>query len=127
MTSFKKAILYGFLTWLLIFIVSFFAFVVHETNRPLFESIMALTATTVSIIFTVLYFRSVFGNYMREGIYLGIVFFLINVAIDIPLFLFGGPMKTTLGGYMSDIGVTYLLFFAVTIGIGKAMEMKNKE
>jgi len=126
MTSLKKAVLYGFLTWLILFVIGFLAFAVHDSNRPLFESIMAAACTTVSMIFTVLYFRHVNSNFVREGVYLGLIFFLMGVIIDLPLFLFSGPMKTTPGGYMSDIGVTYLLFFAVTIGVGKILELTVK-
>lgn len=114
----KKAILYGFLTWLILFIIAFVAFIVHESNRPLFESIMAVACTTVAMVFTLMYFRNVRSDFVKEGLYLGLTFFIINILIDIPLFLFGGPMMTTFGGYMSDIGITYLLFFAVTIGVG---------
>ncbi len=126
MKSLKKALLYGFLTWLVIFIVGFIAYVIHESNRPLFESIMAVSSTTVSIIFALLYFRNVEKDYIKEGWYLGLIFFLVNVFIDLPLFLFGGPMKTTFGSYMADIGLTYFLFFAVTIGLGYALEKKKK-
>lgn len=125
MTSFKKALLYGFLTWLIVFIVGFMAFVVHDSNRPLFESIMAVAATTVSMFFAVCYFKNVESNFLKEGVTLGIVFYVVNIAIDLPLFLLGGPMQTTFGAYMSDIGFTYLLFFAVTIGVGKAMALKT--
>ncbi len=86
---------------------------------------MAVASTTVSIIFALLYFRNVEKAYIKEGWYLGLIFFLINIFIDLPLFLFAGPMKTTFGNYMSDIGLTYILFFSVTIGIGYALEKKK--
>lgn len=122
MKSFPKALLYGFLTWLTIFIVGFIAYIVHDSNRPLFESIMAVASTTISMIFTLLYFKNIERNYIREGLFLGLTFFIVNTVIDLPLFLFGGPMKTNFGSYMADIGLTYTLFFAVTIGIGYALE-----
>lgn len=122
MTSIKKALLYGFLIWLFIFLIGFMAFIVHESNRPLFESIMAVAVTTVSMIFTIAYFRKVDKNLIREGFYLGMIFFLVNVIIDLPLFLLESPMQTTPGNYFSDIGCTYLLFFAVTIGVGYVLE-----
>lgn len=124
MKSLKKALLYGFFTWLVIFLIGFIAYVIHESNRPLFESIMAVTSTTVSIIFALIYFRNVEKDYIKEGLYLGLIFFLVNIFIDLPLFLFGGPMKTTFGNYMADIGLTYFLFFTVTIGLGYALEKK---
>lgn len=110
MKSFKKALLYGFLTWLIVFIIGFMAYIVHDSNRPLFESIMAVASTTVSMIFALQYFKTVEKNYIREGFFLGLVFFIINIGIDLPLFLFGGPMKTSLINYMADIGLTYILF-----------------
>lgn len=125
MKSLGKALLYGFLTWLCVFLIGMITFVVHNSNRPLFESIMAVSTTTISMIFALMYFKNVEKNHIKEGVYVGLIFFLVNILIDLPLFLFGGPMKTTFGEYMADIGLTYLLYFAVTIGIGYAL-MKKK-
>lgn len=117
-----KAILFGFLVWLAAFVVAFAIFPLRESSRPLFESIMPVVVTTASAVLAVIYFRGVTGRYLREGVILGLVWLAINVLIDIPLLLTGGPMQMTLGQYPADIGLTYLIIPAVTIGIGLGCE-----
>ncbi len=117
-----KAILFGFLVWLSAFVVAFLIFPLRESSRPLFESIMPVVLTTASAVFAVLYFRVVSGGYLREEVTLGLVWLAINVLIDLPLMLAGGPMQMTLGTYLADIGLTYLIIPAVTIGIGLGCE-----
>ncbi len=122
MVSTGKAILFGFLLWLAAFVVAFMIFPVREASRPLFESIMAVAVTAATAGFAVLYFRHVRGRYVREGAVLGLVWLAINLAIDAPLMLLGGPMQMTLGAYLADIGLTYLIIPAVTIAIGLGCE-----
>ena len=43
MTSVRKAVLFGFLIWLIPFVVAFIIFPLRESSRPLFESIMPVT------------------------------------------------------------------------------------
>ncbi len=117
-----KAILFGFLVWLAVFVVAFIIFPLRESSRPLFESIMPVAVASATAGFAVLYFRGVSGSYSREGSILGLLWLAINVAIDLPLMLAGGPMQMTPGDYLADIGLTYLIIPAVTIGIGLGCE-----
>jgi hypothetical protein len=119
MKSIKKAVLYGFLLWLIIFLISIFTFPVRETNRPLFESIMPVAISICVVLFSLRYFARVDRRFLLEGILIGLIWLVINVAIDIPLFLVGGPMKTTPFEYASDIGITYLMIPIITIGLGR--------
>lgn len=113
-----KAVLFGFLVWLAAFAAAFVIFPLRESSRPLFESIMPVVLATATAALAVIYFRGVNRDYTREGIALGCLWLAINVLIDAPLMLVGGPMKMTVGQYIADIGVTYLLIPAITIGIG---------
>ncbi len=54
---------------------------------------------------------------MKESIALGLLWFAVNVLIDLPLML-SEPINMSLADYAADIGLTYLLIPAVTIGIG---------
>lgn len=113
-----KAVLFGFLIWLIAFVVAFLIFPLRESARPLFESIMPVVLASATAAFGALYVRGVQQRFLREGIVLGCLWLAINVLIDLPLMLIGGPMQMTLGQYVSDIGLTYLIIPAVTIGIG---------
>lgn len=49
MRSWSKAIGLGLLVWLVPFVVAVGAFPLHESSRPLFESIMAATVTATAV------------------------------------------------------------------------------
>lgn len=119
MQSFKKAILFGFLVWLIPFVASFPVISLRENNRALFESIMAIVVTLSVVIFLIFYFKKISKNYLREGIFLGLLWYLISVIIDLPMFLPAtSPMHMTLTEYTADIGLTYLIIPIITIGFG---------
>lgn len=113
-----RAVLFGFLIWLVAFVVAFMIFPLRESSRPLFESIMPVVLAWATAVFAVIYVRDLQKRFVREGVMLGCLWLAINVAVDLPLMLVGGPMKMTLGQYVADIGLTYLVIPAVTIGIG---------
>ena len=92
MRSIKSALFHGFLVWLIPFIFGFLLFPIHESDRILFESIMPVVVTISAVLFTFLYLKKQKSNYFKEGILLGITWFIINIAIDLLLFMWG-PMK----------------------------------
>lgn len=78
---------------------------------------MPVVVTAATVFFAVIYFRRVRAAFVKQGIVLGCLWYVINVAIDLPLML-SPPMTTGFVEYMADIGLTYLVIPAVTIGIG---------
>jgi hypothetical protein len=55
----------------------------------------------------------------------GGLWLLISMVFD--LFMFSwGPMAMSFADYMKDIGLTYLIYPIVTIGIGYLLEKRNK-
>ena len=113
-----RTILYGGLVWLAAFAVSVLIYPLHATERPLFESIMpvALAAATTTLGVDLL--RRLTRVGWKEGLVVGLLWFAINVLIDAPLFLIGGPMLMTVSDYAKDIGVTYLLIPLIVLGLG---------
>lgn len=126
MTSARRALVYGLLVWLIPFAVAFAIFPLRQSNRPLFESLMPVAVAAAVVGFAVRYFRSVTAAFAREGLRLGLVWLLISVTIDAPLMLFGGPMHMSLGQYLADIGLTYLLMPVITVGIGAALARRPR-
>jgi hypothetical protein len=121
-----KAVLFGFLIWLAVFVVAFAIFPLRESSRPLFESIMPVALASATAVLAAVYFNGLKEGYLKEGVILGCLWLAINVLIDLPLMLLGGPMKMTLGEYVADIGLTYLIIPAVTIGIGLSCERVSR-
>jgi hypothetical protein len=119
-----KIILFGIFIWLIPFLVSFAIYPLKTAGNPLFETIMPVIISIVTTIFMTLYFRGLTGSFLRHGMISGISWFFISIIIDLPLFLFGGPMKMTFADYMMDIGLTYLIIPVITIGAGFILHKK---
>ena len=125
MNKYLKICLFGFLVWLIPLIVSFLIFGLHEDYRPLFESIMAVAVTLSVVIFSVLYFKTVNKDYVKEGVMIGITWLIINLIIDlIIMVLLESPMQVSIGDYMMDIGLTYVIIPVITIGFGMILEKR---
>ncbi len=128
-SSFKTALIYGFLVWLIPFMVAFLIyFPTHESNRALFESIMAVTGTFAVILFSILYFKKIETNFINEGIKIGLIWFAVSLVIDFFMFLpKSSPMHLNFSDYMMDIGLSYLGIPIVTIGMAYLLKSKNTD
>lgn len=120
-----RIMLFGFLMWLIPFIVSFPIFTLRESNRPLFESIMPVVVTICVVFLAILYLRKTGAGFLKEGLIIGIVWYLICIIIDLLMFMWG-PMKMTFGRYMADIGLTYVIIPTVTVGYGYLMGTRRQ-
>ena len=123
--SIKKVLFYGFLIWLIPFLVSVMIFPIHDSNRALFESIMPVTITIFVLFFSILYFKTLEKDYFNEGIITGIIWFVISIAIDLIMFLPESPMQLTFAEYMIDIGITYVIIIIIPVAIGYILEQKS--
>ncbi len=123
MKSIKFAILYGFLLWLIPFIVSFLVYPVREINYPFFETIMPIALAACVVVFGTLYMKDVDRSHIAEGLKIGVLWFIMSVVIDLFIFMWG-PMKKTFPDYMTDIGLTYLIYPIVTVGFGLILKKK---
>jgi len=123
MKSIKLAILLGFLLWAIPFIVAFIIYPLKQKGSPFFETIMAVVLTICAVIFSIIYMKGIERGSILEGIKLGIFWFLMSLIIDLFMFMWGS-MKMTFVAYMTDIGLTYLIYPTVTIGFGVMLRRK---
>lgn len=119
MKSIWMALLYGFLAWLIPFGVGFILFPIRLSNRPLFDTLMPLVVALCAVVGAVRYFRRVETAFIREGLRLGGLWFTMSLLLDVPTFLFG-PIAMPFAEYLADIGLTYLLFPMITLGLAYA-------
>lgn len=126
MRSYKLALLYGFLVWLIPFVVAFLIYPIKTSNRVLFESIMPVMVTICVVLFSVFYLRKVMADFFKEGILLGVIWVTISLAIDLAMFMPQSPMKMSFADYMMDIGVTYLIIPTICIGFGYLLDKQRK-
>ena len=121
----KWIIGFGILIWLIPFLVSFVVFPLKDSNRPLFESIMPVVLTITVVIFSILFFKRVDREFMKEGFIIGIVWFTISIIIDLFMFIPDSSMHMSLVDYIMDIGLTYLIILVIPVGFGYMLEKKN--
>lgn len=119
MSSWGKAIRYGLLVWLIPFVVAFCAFPLKQNWRSLFESIMPLTLTLSVVWCGLMYFRRAQNHSIGEALRLGLLWYALCVAIDLPLML-NPPINYTLIEYAADIGLTYVMIPVITVGLALA-------
>lgn len=123
--SIKEVLVYGFIIWLIPFIVSFIIYPLKTTGTPLFEAIMPVVIAVTAAMFIVLYFRKMISNFITEGIVTGVAWFLISIITDLLMFS-RGPMAMPFAEYMMDIGLTYLIIPAMTVSTGILIDSISK-
>lgn len=118
MNKYLKIVIFGVLVWLVPFIVSFFIYPLKTAGNPLFESIMPLVITIVAVALSYFYLKSIKTDFIKEGLVMGVSWFIISIVIDLILFLPPSPMQMTLKDYLMDIGVIYLMIPVIATGMG---------
>jgi hypothetical protein len=119
MKAWPKALGLGFLVWLLPFVVAFLVFPFRESWRALFESVMAVTLSVVVVWLGLVYLRKLSSVTIKDGVLVGLLWWAMSVAIDLPLML-SGPIKMSFVDYMADIGFTYAMIPIITTGLAIA-------
>ena len=125
MKSIKKVLLYGFLLWLVPFIISFLMYPLKSSNRVLWESIMSVVIAIAAVIFSILYLANLQTNFLKEAALIGIIWLAISIILDLFLFM-EGSMKMPAGEYIMDIGLTYLMIPVICIGFGYLLQKKRE-
>lgn len=124
MNKYVKLVGFGFLIWLIPFLVSFVIFPLRNANRPLFESIMPIILVLTVMIISILYFKKIEKESLKESLIAGVLWFVLSLVIDLMLFLPASPMQMSFSDYMMDIGLTYLIILMIPIGIGALVSKK---
>lgn len=123
MKKIGKLVLYSVLAWAIPFIVSFIIYPLRSSGDPFFETIMAVTLVLVCVLLSISYVRGMEEDITKNLVTLGVCFAVTSILIDLLMFM-QGPMKMSFSSYMKDIGITYLVFPAITLGMGY---MSNKK
>ena len=125
MNKYLKILLFGFFTWLIPFVSSFFFYMTGELSIDiyLFKSIMIIIGGVAAAIFIIVYFNEVSTDFVKESIILGVSWLVINLILDLLILI---PMsKMTLGDYFVQIGIRYLVIPVMCIMVG--LVLKNKQ
>jgi len=120
----RWVLLYGFLIWLSTLLVSMLLFPLKTSWPVMFDSIMPVVLTIFTVVFLSAYVRRLDSFVRKDGVRLGLVWLATNLLLDLPLFSFG-PMKMSLANYFADIGLTYLIIPAITVGAPMRITMRS--
>jgi hypothetical protein len=124
MNKYLKIVIFGLVVWLVPFLVSFLIYPLKTAGNPLFEFIMPLVITIIVVELAYLYLKNLETDLIREGVIIGVTWFIINIGIDLVLFLPPSPMQMSFVHYIEDIGITYLLIPVITIGLAYMADKK---
>ena len=122
-----KLFLFGFLTWLIPFILGFLLYPLVQSNDQdliyLFKSIMIIVGTASGVWLYYLYFNKISEDFIKNGIITGLTWFLMNIILDLIFLvvLFQSPLLEWIFG----IGLRYLNLFVIGIGIGIILKAKK--
>src|SRR5688500_14728274 len=86
----------GFLSWLIPFTVSFFAYPLKSQQPPLFDNLLAAVLTSTAVILGLKAVRSSIVQTPRETAGIGLVWWAINIGCDLLLFTWGPMAMPTL-------------------------------
>jgi len=124
----KKNIIFGILVWIIPFVISFAFYSPNgelTINKIFFKTIMLVIGTSIGIFLIVKYFKAVESDFLKEGILLGISWLLINWVLDFIVLI---PMTDiSYLTYFTEIGLRYLTFPIISIGIAYLLKHKHIE
>ena len=126
MNKYVRNVLYGFLAWLIPFVASIF-FYSSEGKLTidifLFKSIMIVVGSFSAAILLISYFRNINVDYLKEGIIVGLMWFGINIVLDLLILI---PMSgMSIMDYFMQIGLRYLAIPAMSVAVGASLENKK--
>lgn len=124
--NFLKLLFYGFLVWLIPFITSVFFYTQEgelRTDIFLFKTIMIVVGAILGAFLLISYFKKIENNFLREGIIVGIVWFGLNIVLDLVILK---PISgMTIPVYFMQVGLRYLSIPAMSIAVGAALANKK--
>ncbi|HME12240.1 MAG TPA: hypothetical protein VKF79_05230 [Candidatus Acidoferrum sp.] len=114
----KKVALYGFLTWFVPFMISFFFF--GRDGKVLIpiglmKSIMVVVGAATGACFLVLLFRVVAPT-KHQALAVGMLWLVLNLGLD--LLILVPVSKIGVADYFAEIGLRYLLIPIMCVAIG---------
>ena len=124
MKLYLKCALFGFLAWLIPFVLSF-PFYSKDglmIDIFLFKTIMIVIGAISGSILLIFYFKKIESHFVREAIIAGAAWFAINIILDIVVLV---PMSgMAIGDYFAQIGLRYLVMPVMSLSIGFSLKLK---
>lgn len=118
-----KLLGFGFLTWLIPFIATFFMYT--PQGQPLFDlhfikTILILITAFTAILLLVLYFNNISNRFLYEGCVVGITWSVIYWILD--YFILVPMAHISFITYFTEIGLRVLITPMISIAMGYLLE-----
>lgn len=122
-----KNILFGFLSWLIPFAVSFLFYKPGgELIVPYgtFKATIMVVGTLSGCYLLFRYFKLVENDFIKNSVIVGLTWFVINIVLDALILI--PMMKTNFADYFMTIGLSYISIPTISITIGFLLHKKIK-
>jgi len=122
-----KNILFGILSWLIPFGVSFLFYKPDGelvVGYATFKSTIMVIGIISGCYLLFRYFIFVDNDFIRHGVIVGLSWFAINIILDTVILI--PIMKTTFADYFMSIGLSYIGIPSISIVMGYLLERKTK-
>ncbi|HEY0798384.1 MAG TPA: hypothetical protein VGD50_04495 [Candidatus Baltobacteraceae bacterium] len=116
---------FGVISWVVPFVASFALYPIKGANEPLFETIVSIIILATAGALGRLWYRSVPPVHIGDGFALGIAWLLINVVLDqLMLLSIFGTNRMSLGVYLTQVGLKYLIIPFVLVALAPRVEVE---
>lgn len=122
-----KNIKLGFLSWLLPFALSFVFYKPSgelTISYDLFKSLMIVLGSITGCFLLFRYFKFVEKDFIKQGVLVGISWFLINIVLDTLILL--PMMGESFSNYFISIGLRYTVIPAISITMGYLLNRQTE-
>ena len=128
MNKYLKIAFFGFLVWLIPFLASLFFYTSGGKliiDIFLFKAIMIVIGSISGAVLLIYYFKKVRTGHFKEGIIVGLLWFGINILLDLVILI---PMSgMSVADYFTRIGIGYIVIPVMCITVGTALANGSKE
>jgi len=115
---------YGFIVWVVPYVSAIPLLGLMQSDLIFFKTLMILVGGLTGAVCITLYFMKVDRDYLQEGIWLGVVWLVLNWLLDFVALL---PLsKMPYLQYFKEIGLRYLVMPAMSIPVGYVLSKKIK-
>ncbi len=121
-----KNIKLGFLSWLLPFALSFVFYKPSgelTISYDLFKSLMIVLGSITGCFLLFRYFKFVEKDFIKQGVLVGISWFVINIVLDTLILL--PMMGESFSNYFISIGLRYTVIPAISITMGYLLNRQS--
>ncbi|MBQ6511597.1 MAG: hypothetical protein IJI93_02870 [Methanobrevibacter sp.] len=120
----KLAIVYGVLTWVLIYLLTEVFYPLFINFIPNFNIAIPLIIIIVTGFFGILYIRNIEENEVVEGILIGMVFIIIDIMLDYIVFILPQHTNIIVENYFIHLISMIIITLLITTFLGYLAQMK---